>query len=116
MNALTHLAVPINPNWEDLVACISRQGMPDRVHFIELFLDEEVKLALCHRFDIDRNIDRNDPWYHQKREIAIQRFLGYDYVVCGPTGLDLPLDWITAEDTAEISRVNGRNFINEHTI
>ena len=85
------------------------------MHFIELFLDEEIKLALCQAFDIDQKLDRNDPWYDQKREIAIQRFLGYDYVVCGPTGLDLPLDWVVVDDTAEISRIDGRKFINEHT-
>ncbi|MCJ7703333.1 MAG: hypothetical protein MUO62_17250 [Anaerolineales bacterium] len=104
----------ITPNWEKLVACISRQQMPERVHFIELFLDEEIKAVLCSQYRIDHNLDQNDPWYFQKREIAIQRFLGYDYVLSGPSGLDLPLDWLTTSDTAEIRRTEGRKFINEH--
>lgn len=106
-------STPIAPNWEKLVACISRRQVPERVHFIELFLDEEIKAALCSRFGIEEGIDQNDPWYFQKREIAIQCFLGYDYVVSRPSGLDLPLDWITTSDTAEIRRTEGRKFINE---
>jgi len=104
----------ISPDWEGWLACISRQRIPDRVHFIELFLDEEVKLALCRRFALNQTLDPNDPWYLQKREIAIQRSLGYDYVLCGPTGGDLPLNRIITDDTAVMSRTGGRQFINEH--
>ena len=114
MSAPPYFEVALTPDWEGFLKCILRQKTPDRVHFIELFLDEEVKTALCRRFDIDKKLDRNDPWYIQKREIAIQRFLGYDYVVCGPSGLDLPLDWVITEDTAAFSRAGGRKFINEH--
>lgn len=105
----------ISPDWERWLACISRQRIPARVHFIELFLDEEIKVALCRRYELDQGLKPNDPWYLQKREIAIQRALGYDYVLCGPSGLDLPLNWRIAEDTAGISRVGGRQFINEHS-
>ena len=107
-------SVEITPDWEGLLTCISHQGTPVRVHFIELFLDEEVKIALCDRFGIDKTIDHNDPWYFQKREIAIQRFLGYDYVVCGPSGMDLPLNWMVTKDTAENKREQGRKYVNEH--
>jgi uroporphyrinogen decarboxylase len=115
MSAPPYFEVVLTPDWEGLLTCISRQRTPERVHFIELFLDEEVKTALCDRFGFDKTMDRSDPWYIQKREIAIQRFLGYDYVVCGPSGLDLPLDWVLTEDTAAFSRTGGRKFINEHT-
>ena len=115
MTNISCFSHPVTPNWEGLVDCISRQGTPDRVHFIELFLDQEVKQALCSQYRIAENIDRNDPWYLQKREIAIQRFLGYDYVVSGPSGLELPLNWMVAEDTAAIGREDGRKFINEHS-
>ncbi len=106
---------PVSPSWEGLLDCIANNTVPQRVHFIELFLDEEIKTRLCQRFDIDSSISRNDPWYMQKREIALQRFLGYDYVVCGPSGSDLPLNWQVTADTAVYSRVSGRKFINEHS-
>jgi uroporphyrinogen decarboxylase len=114
MNNRFTFSHPQTPNWEGLIDCISRQKTPDRVHNIELFLDIEVKTTLCDRFHIDQDIDKLDPWYPQKREIAIQRFLGYDYVVSGPAGLDLPLNWMATEDTAEISRDQGRRFVDEH--
>jgi len=33
----------VTPNWEALVRCIRREGTPERVHHIELFLDPEVQ-------------------------------------------------------------------------
>jgi len=103
------------PNWEGFIQCITRQGQPERVHHIELFLDGEIKDAICARYDLERDLDVNDPWYLQKREIAIQRFLGYDYVVAGPEGLDMPFHRVVTEDTAEYSRAGGRSFIDQHT-
>jgi len=105
----------ITPDWEGFLQCITRQGTPQRVHHIELFLDGEVKDAICERYGIADNIDRNDPWYTQKREIALQRFLGYDYVVCGLEGLEMPLHHVVAEDTAALKRTVGRSFVDQHT-
>ena len=53
MKSRSYFSHPITPNWEGLMDCISRQETPDRVHFIELFLDEEVKTALCSQYGID---------------------------------------------------------------
>ena len=80
---------PAAPDWEGFLKCITRKGEPERVHPIELFLDAEVKDAVCERFDLTADLDRGDPWYEQKREIALQRFLGYDYVLAGLKGLEM---------------------------
>jgi len=107
----TPFHVPIAPDWEAFTQCISRGRVPDRVHFIELFLDEEVKAALCSRYPITEDLDPKDPYYFERREIALQRFLGYDYIVVGPTGVDLPLERHTTQDTAVMNRETGRAFI-----
>ena len=104
----------VTPDWEEFVRTICRQGTPRRVHPIELFLDGEVKDTLCARYHLDENLDRADPFSHEKREIAIQRYLGYDYVVCSLEGLDMSYNKHTINDTAGLKRQAGRNFMDEH--
>jgi len=81
-NKNSPFCVEITPNWEGLVRCIQRRGTPDRVYFIELFLDPEVQTAICQRFQLLDELDRSDPFFEQKRQIILHRFLGYDYVRC----------------------------------
>jgi uroporphyrinogen decarboxylase len=104
----------VTPDWESFVQCVARQGTPKRVHFLELFLDEEIKQEICTRYDLLEDLSEDDPFFTQKREIAVQRYLGYDYVLCGLEGLDMPMNWLVAQDTAEIKRATGRSFIDEH--
>jgi len=98
---------PIKPDWEEFIQCIARTKMPRRVHNIELFLDEEVKDALCARFGLEDGLRKDDPFFRQKREVVIQRFLGYDYVLCGVENYDLPLNYLNSEDTACLKRSQG---------
>ena len=109
-----YFSVDLNSDWEGLIKCINRQGTSDRVYFMEMFLDEEVKTILCQRFELLTGLSPSDPYFNLKREIALQRFLGYDYVRCWPEGIDLQLSFILANDTAELARKNGRIYINEH--
>ncbi len=102
------------PDWEGLVDCILRKGTPRRVYNIELYLDEEIKEVICDRFDLLNNLKINDPFFKLKREIAIQRFLGYDYVRCSLDDFKMTLKHIIAEDTAHAKRKGGREYINEH--
>ena len=106
--------VNVNPDWQGLVDCILRKGTPKRVHNIELFLDEEIKKIICERFGLLNNLKENDPCFKLKREIIIQRFLGYDYVRCGLDDFEMSLQRIVTADTALASREAGREFINEH--
>lgn len=106
--------IPVQPDWKEMIRTIRREGTPRRVHNLELFLDGEIKDAVCERFGLVSNLDRNDPYYAEKREIAVQRFLGYDYVFVGVGGLDFPLNRDVTEDTAELPRQGGRSYMNEH--
>lgn len=109
-------SVAVQPDWEALVACILRQGTPRRVHHIELFLDTEVQEAICQRYpSILAGLDPSSPNYLYDRQIALQRFLGYDYVRGRLEGLDFPLHKMQTEDTAGLKRASGRNFQDEHT-
>ena len=104
----------ITPDWESFMRCLKRQGAPKRVHVIELLMDVEVKQALCERFDLLEGIPEDDPHFILKREIALQRFLGYDYVTCGPEGIEFTMKRLTTEDTALIKRAGGRAYMEEH--
>ena len=102
----------LNP--EDYLKCIQRQGTPEFVHFQELFLDEEVKNEIIRKFALANGSGPDDPFAKQKQEIRLQRFLGYEYVVAGVEGLELPLKFKTTADTAEIKKDGGnREFIEE---
>ena len=109
------LSIPVQPNWEAFRNCILREGTPDRVHHIELFLDREIQDAICERYDLAGHLNRDDPHYEPKRAVALQRFLGYDFVRQGLEGLAWAMNRMTADDTADLPRAAGRSFINEHT-
>lgn len=104
----------VKPDWEAFVRCIKREGTPERVHYIELFLDQEVQNAICERFDLLADLDRSDPYFDLKRQVAIQRFLGYDYVRCPAEGIGVELNRKVTTDTAHLQRAGGRSFLDEH--
>ena len=111
----TPFAVDVQPDWKGLVDCIMRRGTPRRVHHIELFLDVEVNAAIARRYGLWDDLDEQDPYYNLKCYVAIQRFLGYDYVRCGVEGLDMPLKGTLAGDTApDMPRAGGRDYMEEH--
>ena len=110
----TPFSVPVTPDWKGLMRCITREGTPSRAHHIELFLDPEIQEAICRRFGVAEGLDLGDPYYPQKREVALQSFLGYDYVRCGAERVEMPLHHETTADTADLARDGGRAYINEH--
>jgi uroporphyrinogen decarboxylase len=99
--------------------CIRREGTPERVHNIELLIDGEVQEEICRRFNLLEGLDPSDPFFKHRRQIVLQSFLGYDYVVC-PEGIGestdggLVLNNIVTTDTAGLKRERGRSFIDEH--
>ena len=102
------------PDAEGFLANLRRQGTPRRAHLLELFLDEEVKEALCDRFGLLDGLRRDDPFFTQKREISFQRFLGYDYVLA-----QLPVWWLARNplntiDTAGLPHEGGRSYMDEN--
>jgi uroporphyrinogen decarboxylase len=108
-------AVRVTPDWAELVSCIRCEGTPRRVHHIELFLDTEVQDALCERYGLLDHLDPAGPYFDLQRQIAIQQFLGYDYVRCGLEGFEMPLHRLATDDTADLQREGGRSYVDEHT-
>jgi uroporphyrinogen decarboxylase len=108
-------AVQIEPDWKGLMQSIRRKGRPSRVHFVELFLDAEVQSEACRRYGLTDHLHPDDEYFDCKRSLAIQRFLGYDYVCAGLEGMAMPLHDVVAEDTAAMARKGGRSFRDEHT-
>ena len=106
-------SVTVNPDWEGFLSCIMRQGTPDRVYHIELFLDQEVQDAVCERFDLLSGLDLDGPYFSEERTLRIQRFLGYDYVRQGIDQVQMPLHRLGADDTAVLLREGGRSFVAE---
>ena len=110
----TPFGVPVEPDWEGLLACVRRSPAPRRVHFIELFLDAEVQRAICERYDLLDGLDPHDPHFLKRAYIRVQRFLGYDYVTCSPRGVELTFSRLQADDTADLRRTGGRQYMEEH--
>lgn len=73
-------SIKIEPDYSALKANILRKGTPKRVHFMDLFQDVEIKDLVTERFGLDEGLDKNNKYYTCKREVAIQKFLGYDIV------------------------------------
>ena len=104
----------VSPDWEEMRSCcILRQGTPRRVHNFELFLDGKIRETLARRFHLWDSLDADDPYLSCKQEVAIQRFLGYDYVGGGVEGMALTFQFEAAEDTAGLKRSTGRQFMTE---
>lgn len=104
----------VQPDWEAFLRCIRREGTPQRVHYIELFLDPEVSQAVADRYDLPRSQADDPVSRYMEDYVTVQRFLGYDYVRCGVEGLVWTLHRETAADTAQLQRAGGRSFIDEH--
>ena len=107
-------SVQVTPDWEGLVRCVRREGTPSRVHFIELFLDPEVQNEICRRYGVLDELDRNDPYFEQRKQVALQSFLGYDFVRIGLEGMDVAFNFGTTTDSAALQREGGRHYMNEH--
>jgi uroporphyrinogen decarboxylase len=86
-------------NYEGLLKNLRREGTPDRVYFLELFLDPEIKQQIDARFDLGKGLDPNDPHYADRLEIERQRFLGYDLVRVAVEGVWLKRPTTGARDT-----------------
>lgn len=74
------LEQPIIPDFNGFRDCILRKGTPNRVFFIEFYQDPPIKEAIAGRFNLFSGLDSNAPFHYLEKEIAIQRFLGYDMI------------------------------------
>ncbi len=106
---------PITPDYESFLKCIKRQGTPERVHHIELFLDGPIKDEIASKFGVYDGISNDDKFRGAKKNIALQRFLGYDYVLASIWGYNFKFNWNSVDDVAGLKKENGqRNFMDMH--
>jgi uroporphyrinogen decarboxylase len=113
----TPFSVSVEPDWEGFIKCLRRDGTPARAHYIELIIDGEVQDLICERYGLLGDLSPGDPYFWCKRQIALQSFLGYDYVVApGSVGeaLGFYRQDIVTVDTAALQRQGGRYYVNEH--
>ena len=108
------LAGPPRINYEGFLDNLRRTGTPDRAYRMELFHDGEVFNAIADRFDLTAGPPADDPNHWREKLIAVNRFVGLDYVVCGVC-VGFEHHNARTEDTAELSRENGRCYRDEHT-
>lgn len=108
-------SIAVKPDYEGFLNCVRRKGTPQRTYFAELFIDGEVQEVIGQRYGVLEGLREDDPQFGFRRHIAIQRFLGYDYVIGGLDGMAMPTKRVVTEDTAGLKRAGGRSYIDEHT-
>jgi uroporphyrinogen decarboxylase len=106
----------VQPDVEELLDVLRRRRAPRRLHYIELFLDEEVIQAVDRRFRLTEGLSGSDPFQALKRDIRVHSFLGYDVFRVGFVHKDIfPLPALESEDTAAASQSRGRReWVQEH--
>lgn len=111
------LEIPVNPDYESMIKCVLREKEPERVHFSELFLDDEIIEASGEKFGLLSGLDRSDPLYVTKRDVKVYSFLGYDMARIHVPGVEFDLTYLKAADTTDIdSQIrNQRDWVNEHS-
>ena len=88
------------PDFNRLLAAVTRRGIPDRVPFIELFADREIMAAVLGENIIQpAERDREAMEDLLRQRIRFNLALGYDYVTAGPA-LNLNISRLSTEDTA----------------
>jgi uroporphyrinogen decarboxylase len=101
VTAMRVLAQPVQPDIGELIEVLFRRRMPRRVHHVELFLDAEIKDAVCRRFGLAAGLNSSDPLSETRRDIALHAFLGYDMFRVGVARKTVfPSATIAAPDTA----------------
>ena len=109
----------IQPDFEGLKKNILRQGTPDRVYYMELYQDKEIKDLVVEYYELEKQLNPGEKDYAFKKEILIQKFLGYD-IVSGTLepqmGYPNHIVYPTAKDTtsAESQSKGDRTWLNEH--
>ena len=111
------LKIKVQPDIEKLLDVVQHRSSAERVHHVELFLDEEIKNQIRDRFSLAEDINPNDPFAELKRDIELHSFLGYDAFRLGLRTSDIfNLPHLRAADTTEISGQSRglRDWSDEH--
>ena len=106
---------PCKPNIEGLISNLKREGTPDRVYHMELFLDQEIHEAVRERFNTAPDLKDDDPFFTLKRVMANHQFLGLDCFIMHAGDVAFPRERLESEDTVEGDTSRGtRNWTDEN--
>lgn len=98
---------------DGLIGNLRRAGTPERVYFIELFLDKGIRDAVEARFNLVRD-DKPDQFSDLRQIMAVNRFLGYETVQCSLLALNCG-PGLSADDTSALKQWSGqRSWQDEH--
>ncbi len=106
----------LKPDFGRLLKVFRREGLPDRVPFIELFADAEIVAAVVGEKPVDlltmlSNREAGRAAIQQR--IRFCQMVGYDFVwVATHPPLILKVPWLASADTAELTRA-ARIWVNE---
>ncbi len=93
----------IEPDVGEMLDVLFRRKTPRRVHHVELFLDTEIKEAVCARFELALPLNTSDPLFETKRDMLLHSFLGYDMFRVGIARKTVfPTASISAPDTTAL--------------
>lgn len=108
--------VTVKPDFEAFARCIKRQGAPERVFNAELYLDGEIKLGVRDRFGLIPGVDRSDPLFDAKLDVAVAEFLGYDIVRLHTKTAEFNTHVRSSADseTGEFQRTSQGYVVHEH--
>jgi uroporphyrinogen decarboxylase len=106
----------VQPDFVEMISTVLRKTEPDRVHHIEIYLDNDIIEKVGKRFQLLDDLDRSDPWYTLKRDIRVHQFLGYDSFRVNVPGYDFPLDWHQTDKSTSMEGedLEGRPWVEEH--
>jgi uroporphyrinogen decarboxylase len=110
------LDIPVTPNFDAFKRCVLRQREPERVHCVELLLDEDIVAAVADRFNLVTGIVPGDPVERAQRDMTVYRFLGYDTFPVALPGFDFSVSWISVNGAKAGKRPDEkkRTWIEEH--
>jgi len=100
----------------ELIDILLRKKIPSRVHNLEIFHDPEIVTQIADRFDLNKNLDKNDPSYKNRLYIVMHQFMGFDafHVPFRDKGFfDEPLNYLDDTASGETSR-GKRAWTEEH--
>ncbi len=106
----------IEPDVTELIRVIQRKGKQKRLHFLELYIDPEIKEAIIGRYGIESGMSQADGQETLQKEIMVHRFLGYDVFRIPVIRKDaFALKELGTGDTAMAGQSRGeRAWIEEH--
>ncbi|MDI7277865.1 MAG: uroporphyrinogen decarboxylase family protein [Anaerolineae bacterium] len=106
----------LKPDFGRLLKVFRRDGLPDRVPFIELFADAEIVSAVAGETPVDLLTMMTDPEARKsalRQRIRFCQMVGYDFVWAAThPALLLRVPWLASQDTAELARP-ARVWVNE---